>query len=77
MRRKNIFIIMPAYNAADYIEKVMDRIPALIWEQINQLVFVNDGSTDNTFKLIKKLQKKYQKIKVIHKNLSLVKRETA
>lgn len=67
MRRKNIFIIMPAYNAADYIEKVMDRIPALIWEQINQLVFVNDGSTDNTFKLIKKLQKKYQKIKVIHK----------
>ena len=44
----DVFILMPAYNAASTIEKVFARIPATARERIRRYVVVNDGSTDGT-----------------------------
>ena len=44
----DVFILMPAYNAASTIEKVFARIPAAARERIRRYVVVNDGSTDGT-----------------------------
>jgi glycosyltransferase involved in cell wall biosynthesis len=44
----DVFILMPAYNAASTIEKVFARIPAAARERIGRYVVVNDGSTDGT-----------------------------
>jgi len=44
----NVFILMPAYNAAATIEKVFDRIPAIVKDRIRRYVVVNDGSVDGT-----------------------------
>ncbi|MCL5070199.1 MAG: glycosyltransferase family 2 protein [Actinobacteria bacterium] len=68
MKRKKIFIVMPAYNAERTISVVMARIPAQIWKKINQLIIVNDGSKDSTIKLTKQLKKKYSKIYLIDKS---------
>ena len=44
----DVFILMPAYNAASTIEKVFARIPAAARDRISRYVVVNDGSTDDT-----------------------------
>ncbi len=38
-------VLIPAYNAAKTIKKIVDRIPRQIVEEV---IVVNDGSTDNT-----------------------------
>lgn len=52
---KEIFIVMPAFNEAQTIEKVMgELIPKGL-----QLVVVDDGSNDKTYSIVKKVEKKY------------------
>lgn len=58
-----ISIIVPVYNTEKYIEKCLD---SLVNQTLNdiEIIVVNDGSTDNSEKLIKKYEKKYkEKIK--------------
>jgi glycosyltransferase involved in cell wall biosynthesis len=45
---RNVFLIMPAYNAAGTIEAVFDRIPTAARARISRYVVVDDGSTDDT-----------------------------
>lgn len=56
-----ISIIMPAYNAAKYITQSIESVIAqtfMDWE----LIVVNDGSTDETESIIKKMQKQDKRI---------------
>lgn len=45
---KKIFIVIPAYQAAKTLESVFDRIPKEIYERNACIVVVNDGSSDAT-----------------------------
>lgn len=61
----NLTIIVPVYN----VEKLLDKC---VMSLINQhtkykfnIVFVNDGSTDNSLEILKKYEKKYKNIKII------------
>ncbi len=45
---REVFIIMPAYNAGGTIEGVFDRIPPAARSRITRYVVVDDGSTDDT-----------------------------
>ena len=64
---KKIIIVIPAYNAAKTIESVFKRIPKFTLKKINRFIIVNDGSSDNTENVSKRLSKTY-KIKVITHN---------
>ena len=44
---KNVFVVMPAYNAGATIEQVFARIPEQALQRIKRYVGVDDGSTDN------------------------------
>ena len=51
----NIFstmVIVPAFNEEDRIGKMLDEL--IKYENINEILIVNDGSTDNTLDEIKK-----------------------
>jgi glycosyltransferase involved in cell wall biosynthesis len=52
----NVFVLMPAYNAGQTIERVFERIPPMARERIARYVVVNDGSTDDTDQAIERLQ---------------------
>jgi glycosyltransferase involved in cell wall biosynthesis len=56
---KDVFILMPAYNAAATIETVFDRIPAAAKDRIRRYVVVNDGSTDGTEAALARLRTRF------------------
>lgn len=47
---KNIYLLIPAYNAADEIEELLKQVIKYIPEE--QIVVVDDGSTDDTVSII-------------------------
>lgn len=52
-------VVIPVYNEADNIRPLFERLETVLAElklAKTELVFVNDGSTDNTVQLIKKLK---------------------
>lgn len=65
--KTRIFIIIPAYNTSYLLEEVIRRIPKIMWKKISRVVVVNDASTDDTSKFIKKISKNYTHIYVIDK----------
>ncbi len=61
-----ISVVIPAYNVAGYIEHCLDSILAQTFKDY-QVIVVDDGSTDNTPKIIDEYAKKDQRIQVVHK----------
>jgi glycosyltransferase involved in cell wall biosynthesis len=59
-----VSVIIPVYNGEYYIEKAINS--ALKQPEVNEVVVVNDGSTDGTLTIIEKLQKKDSRVKIYH-----------
>lgn len=53
-----VSIIVPVYNVEKYLAKCLDSLVSQSLKEI-EIVLVNDGSTDNSKKIIKSYQKKY------------------
>ena len=49
---KRIFVIMPAYNAAQTLEKTYKEIP---FDIVDEVILTDDHSSDNTFEVAKKI----------------------
>jgi glycosyltransferase involved in cell wall biosynthesis len=56
---------MPAYNAEKYISEAIESILAQTYTHW-ELIIVDDGSTDNTVKIIREYQNQDKRIKVYH-----------
>lgn len=52
----SISIIIPAYNEENCIEKTIKNIKKLIYPKKLEIIVVDDGSTDNTYKVVKKIK---------------------
>ncbi|MBQ5734801.1 MAG: glycosyltransferase family 2 protein [Lachnospiraceae bacterium] len=59
-------IVIPAYNIEDYIGKCLDSILSQTYSDY-EIIVVNDGSTDNTGRVLDEYKKKDSRITVIHK----------
>lgn len=67
-----VSVIMPVYNAGEYLVEAIESILKQTYKNF-ELIIVNDHSTDNSWEIIQKYQKKYpKKIKAINlkKNLN-------
>lgn len=64
-------VVIPVYNEADNLAQLYERLIAAL-EQVGksyEVIFVNDGSQDNSYQELNKLQKRCpEKIRVIHFN---------
>ena len=63
--RQSISVIVPAYNAQKYIYRTTNSILEQL-SDIDELIVVNDGSTDETLKILKNIRKVNNKLKIIN-----------
>ena len=59
-----VSIIVAAYNIENYIKRCMDSIVSQTFKDI-EIIVVNDGSTDNTSKIIESFANNDKRIKTI------------
>jgi len=62
---QNITFFIPAYNCSTTIGESVDSIMKSNFEDSDELIIVNDHSTDDTAEVLKKLQEKYPAITLI------------
>lgn len=63
---KRISVIIPVYNAEKHIMKCVDSILPQLHEN-DELLLINDGSTDDTLSVLKELESNHMAIRVIDK----------
>mgnify|MGYP003292225778 CR=1 FL=1 len=63
-----ISIIIPAYNAEEYLSDCIESVLKQTYLNI-EIIIVNDGSRDNTIKIIRKYEKIDKRIIVINQKI--------
>ncbi|MBI2356950.1 glycosyltransferase family 2 protein [Candidatus Dojkabacteria bacterium] len=68
-KKVKISCVIPAYNEEIYINRVLENV--IGYQNFNEIIIVNDGSTDNTSAIIERIAKKSSKISLLthQKNL--------
>lgn len=61
-----VSIIIPAYNCADFVTETAESVLAQTYSEL-ELIFVNDGSTDNTLLVLEELKSADSRVKIITK----------
>lgn len=66
-----VSVIIPVYNVEKYLEECLDSVVNQTLKEI-EIICINDGSIDNSVKILEKYRNKYSNIKVINqKNLGV------
>ncbi|MCQ2794686.1 MAG: glycosyltransferase family 2 protein [Bacilli bacterium] len=66
MEKDLVSIIVPCYNASRFLNDVFLSIKNQTYQNI-EAIFVDDGSTDETGKMLDNFARSYSKAKVVHK----------
>ncbi|MCD4819163.1 MAG: glycosyltransferase family 2 protein, partial [Candidatus Cloacimonetes bacterium] len=63
----NISVVIPVYNNADFLSELIRRLINILDEICKEfeLIFVDDGSSDNSLKILYDFQKRFVQIRVI------------
>lgn len=66
MNKPLISVIMPCFNAAPFIECAINSVFTQSYPSI-ELIIVDDGSTDGSYKIINAASARYERLKIIKK----------
>ena len=61
-----ISVTVPVYNVEKYLKRCLDSLVQQTFKLDYEIICVNDGSTDNSGKILEEYAQKYPKIKVIN-----------
>lgn len=64
-----VSIIIPVYNVENYVERCLESIIAQTYENI-EIIIINDGSTDRSYELCKKISSSDSRIMLINQKNS-------
>ena len=64
MGNSTVSVIVPIYNAEKYLEEAVNSILTQTYDNL-QIILVNDGSTDNSWELCKKLENNDSRITAV------------
>ena len=62
-----VSVIMPIYNAGEYLHRAVSDVLAQSLQEI-ELICIDDGSTDNSLKIIKEFQDKDSRVRIVTEN---------
>ena len=73
MKTPKVSVLMPAYNSEKYIAEAIESIMSQTFKDF-EFIIINDGSTDNTAKIVSKYAERDKRIKFIDnkKNQGLI-----
>lgn len=63
IKKQKISVIIPAFNVKDYVEECINSITSQTLQEI-EIICIDDGSTDNTYQVIKKLAEADKRIQL-------------
>lgn len=66
----SISVVIPAYNEEETIAETVKAVYNIDYSNIVQVIVINDGSKDNTQKVLEKIKNKYKSLIVINKKNS-------
>lgn len=66
MVHNKISVIIPVYNVEKYLERCLDSVIANSYENL-EIICINDGSTDNSYKILQEYAEKDARICLISK----------
>lgn len=61
-----ISVVIPVYNVEKYLERCVESVVRQTYTNL-EIILVNDGSTDNSLNICRKLQEKYPQIIIVDK----------
>ena len=65
-RTVELSVIIPAYNEQDSLEKLYDELNEVLSGKFDyEIIFVDDGSSDNTFNVLRQIRNNDPKVRVI------------
>ena len=59
-----VSIVMPVYNAEKYLRYTLDSVKAQTFKQY-ELIAINDGSTDNSLKILQDYQRNMKQLRIV------------
>lgn len=65
MKNYKISVIIPVYNAEEYLVQCLDSLVNQTYQNI-EIVAINDASTDNSLSILYDYEKRYHNVKVIN-----------
>jgi peptidoglycan-N-acetylglucosamine deacetylase len=65
--KRSVSFLIPAYNEEKTIAGTIESILKIDYDNIFEVIIINDGSKDRTLKIARELEEKYDKIKVFDK----------
>lgn len=66
VKNPKVSVIIPAYNAEKYIKRTVESLLKQTFEDI-ELICVNDGSKDKTLEILKKIEEKDKRVRIVDK----------
>jgi len=60
-----ISVVVPIFNEDGNIDKLYNELKDNLKDYQYEIIFVDDGSTDNSFKMLENISIKDQKVKVV------------
>lgn len=69
-REYSVSVLIPCYNEEDAIEGTLEAVMKLDYPGLKEVIAINDGSKDNTLKILNSLKKRYPLLKIIDKKNS-------
>ena len=64
---KNISVIIPVYNAEKWIDRLWNSLKNQTVFSKLEIIFVNDGSTDNSRNILEKIAEEYKNVVIVNK----------
>lgn len=65
MGNKKVSIIVPVYNAEEYVERCINSVLAQTYENV-EIIIVDDGSTDESVSICDNFSARHENIRVFH-----------
>ena len=69
INKNKLAIIIPVFNEEDIIEKVINDWLIIAKKFDGFIIVINDGSSDNSLKILKRINKKSNRLIIINKKI--------